>query len=79
MAMDMGEIFNCEFEIMPASEGGFIVLLGRKWVEGDRTLREHYGHKRWASSNVSDLLAWLQENAEAYLNQKAPGAPPEGS
>jgi len=79
MAMDMGKIFECEFQIMPASEGGFIVLLGRKWIDGERTISEHYDNTRWAFSNVGDLLAWLQANANVYLNQKAPGGASEGS
>ena len=59
--MDKGELWKYEFEVLPASNGSFIVTLGREYERHVRGKPNNIGDtpERWAFTNVHDLLAFL--------------------
>lgn len=65
--MDRGQLFEHEFEVLPMKEGGFVVVLGRNFGAGELTgeRRWAYQQDRWAFSNVTDLMRWLNSHATA--------------
>lgn len=66
-----GELLDHTLTIMPMQEGGFCVLMGERLYWDDKSTRERYADngKRWAFSNATDLMVWLQKHANA---KKAP-------
>jgi hypothetical protein len=63
--MDKGELFNHTFEIRPAENGGFLVMVSRfERVESGRIIA--------ALSDIGDLLEWLGREGHAWKGRAGP-------
>ena len=58
--MDNGQLFLNAFRVLPCLGGGFVVTF-------DGYERTGIADKKWAFSNITDLMAWLNANAFAGM------------
>jgi hypothetical protein len=63
--MDLGQIFKIEFTIMPGKSGTFVIRLGSR-ESGNLP-------EVWGFTSVADLMRFLQQHADATMNEKAVG------